>query len=52
MTHTIGPEDAGVLDTVTAPAITTVRLKDFTPGVRVCLESIAVGRVETTPSGG
>jgi hypothetical protein len=47
--HTIGPEDAGVLDTVSSPAVTTVRLKGFTPGVRVCLESVAVGHL--TPAG-
>ena len=43
--HTIGPADEGVLDTVSTPAISTVRLKGFTPGVRVCLESVSVGLV-------
>jgi hypothetical protein len=45
--HTLGPDRSGVIDTVASPAITTVRVKGFTPGVRVCVDGVAVGRVVT-----
>jgi hypothetical protein len=48
--HTLGPGRSGVLDTVAAPTITIVRVKGFTPGARVCLDGLAVGRV-VTPGG-
>jgi hypothetical protein len=48
--HTLTPDRSGVLDTVAAAAITTVRVKGFTPGARVCVDSVSVGRV-VTPAG-
>ena len=47
--HTLTPERAGVVDTVAAPSVSTVRIKGFAPGARICLESLALGRV--TPTG-
>ncbi|MDX6375448.1 MAG: hypothetical protein QOD98_4436, partial [Nocardioidaceae bacterium] len=43
--HELGPDLLGVLDTVATASVATVRVKGFTPGVRVCLGSLAVGRV-------
>jgi hypothetical protein len=43
--HELRGSSAGVLDTVTAASVDAVRLKDFEPGARVCIESVAVGRV-------
>ena len=43
--HTLGPDRIGVLDTVAAASVASIRVKGFTPGTRVCLDSLAVGRV-------
>jgi hypothetical protein len=43
--HTLTPDRSSVLDTVATSSAATLRLKGFTPGIRVCIESVAVGRV-------
>ena len=42
--HELSTERTGVLDTLARTSVTTVRIKGFTPGARVCIESVAVGR--------
>ena len=44
--HTLSPDRTGVLDTVAAASVEGIRVKGFTPGVRVCVDSLAVGRIE------
>jgi hypothetical protein len=46
--HVLTPATKGVLDTVAAASIETVRVKGFTPGVEVCVHSLAVGVVQPT----
>ena len=43
--HVLSLYWTGVLDTVAQPSVTSVRVRDFTPGVHVCVESVSVGRV-------
>lgn len=43
--HELEGDSDGVLDTVAAGSVATLRVKGFTPGVHVCVESVSVGRV-------
>jgi hypothetical protein len=44
-THRLSPDYPGILDTVSVPSVDAIRVKGFTPGVRVCVDSLALGRV-------
>ena len=46
--HTLQPDGTGVLDTVSQAAVSSVRLKKFTPGVHVCVDSVSIGTVVTS----
>lgn len=46
-TSTLHPSDPGVLEIVDFPTLAGVQLQHFTPGVEVCVESLAVGQVES-----
>jgi hypothetical protein len=48
--HVLSPDRTGVLDTVAQPSVSSVRVKDLTPGVHVCVDSVSVGRV-VVPTG-
>ena len=43
--HVLRPHGTGVLDTVAAASVDSVRVKEFAPGTEVCVDSLAIGRV-------